>query len=170
MGKIFVTSDTHFNHKNIIEYCNRPFSSVEEMNEALIKNWNSVVSEDDTVFFLGDFCLGNKDEVIKFGTQLKGNKILVMGNHDRVTASAFTEAGFKTIYKKPTIIRFDEFDISIEFSHAPQYHEGYQYPNIYGHVHDKTVNDAKHYCACVEANNYKPVLLEDIIKYFKEQE
>lgn len=168
MGKIYVISDTHFNHKNIIEYCNRPYSSVEEMNKALIDNWNSVVTDDDTVFFLGDFCLGNRDEVIKFGSQLKGNKILVIGNHDRVTTTAYTEAGFKTIYKKPIIIRFDEFDITIEFSHAPQYHEDNQYPNIHGHVHDQVVNDAKHYCACVEANDYKPVLLDNIVKYFKE--
>lgn len=167
MGKIYVCSDTHFNHTNIIKYCNRPFNSVEEMNKTIIDNWNSVVSDEDTVFFLGDFCLGKREDVIAFGKQLKGHKILVMGNHDRVTASAFTEAGFETIYKKPTLIKFDEYDITIQFSHAPVYDTQYQYPNIHGHIHDKLENDAKHFCACVEQISYTPIALEDIVKYFK---
>lgn len=169
MGKIYVTSDTHFNHENIIKYCNRPYSTVEEMNEAIINNWNSVVSEDDTVFFLGDFCLGKRENVIELCHRLNGHKILILGNHDRVTSTAFTDAGFETIYKKPTLIKFEELDITIQFSHAPVYDTQYQYPNVHGHVHDKANNDAKHYCACLEVNDYKPVLLDDIVKYFKEQ-
>lgn len=169
MGKIYVTSDTHFNHKNIIEYCNRPYATVEEMNESIINNWNSTVGEDDTVFFLGDFCLGNRENLIELGHRLNGHKILVMGNHDRVTATAFKDAGFEDVFKKAPIIRFDEFDITIIFSHAPKFGADLTYPNIHGHVHDKATNDAMHYCACLEVNDYKPVLLDDIVKYFKEQ-
>ena len=56
--KVWFTSDLHFHHRNICRYCNRPYNSLEEMHEALITNWNSVVKEDDTVFLLGDmgFC------------------------------------------------------------------------------------------------------------------
>lgn len=169
MGKIFVCSDTHFNHANIIKYCNRPFKDVDEMNETIINNWNSVVGDEDTVFFLGDFCLGKREDVIALGKKLKGHKILVMGNHDRVTNTAFIEAGFETIYKKPTLIRFDEYDITIQFSHAPTHDIQYQYPNIHGHIHDILGNDAKHFCVSMEQINYTPIPLEDIIKYFKEQ-
>ena len=66
----YITSDQHFFHKNIIDYENRPYSSVEEMNEDLITKWNSVVSNEDTVFCLGDFALSNKDNIIEIGNRL----------------------------------------------------------------------------------------------------
>ena len=63
---IYFISDTHFNHLNIIKYCNRHFNNVEEMNEAIIKNWNNIVSNEDTIYHLGDFALGT--QVISIGT------------------------------------------------------------------------------------------------------
>ena len=82
-GKIFFTSDTHFAHGNIIKYCNRPFIGVSEMNRELINNWNSVVTDDDIVFHLGDFCFGSKNQWKKFREKLNGKIYLIQGNHDR---------------------------------------------------------------------------------------
>ena len=82
------TGDQHFDHTNkhggIIEYCNRPFKDVEEMNQALIDNWNSVVHGRDTVVIIGDVCLHSDPELVRyrFLRHLKGNIILVKGNHD----------------------------------------------------------------------------------------
>lgn len=78
---IFFTSDLHFWHANVIKYCNRPYASVEEMNEKLILNWNSVVSPKDTVYVLGDFSLAIRP-VETFTHRLNGIKYLVSGNHD----------------------------------------------------------------------------------------
>lgn len=75
------TSDPHFFHNNVIRYCDRPFSSVEEMNEALIRNWNEVVRPGDTVICLGDFSLAFRP-VELFSARLMGDKFLVPGNHD----------------------------------------------------------------------------------------
>lgn len=61
----FFTSDTHFGHANIIRFCKRPFENVEEMNEALIENWNKVVSDDDTVFHLGEYTIDGHDYIKK---------------------------------------------------------------------------------------------------------
>ena len=58
--KRYVISDTHFNHSRILEYCQRPFDNVEQMNDVIINNWNKVINEDDIVYVLGDFCFGNK--------------------------------------------------------------------------------------------------------------
>lgn len=105
---IFLTSDTHFYHKNVIRYCNRPFTKnlenflkdaesigfedqikkglaidkdVEEMNNAMVENWNRIVGPDDTVYHLGDFAMAAR-AVEVFTPRLNGKKILIMGNHD----------------------------------------------------------------------------------------
>lgn len=78
---IYLTADTHFGHKNIIKYCRRPFDSVEQMNEILIKNWNLFIDKDDEVYVLGDFIWKPSlvDEIV---SQLNGKILLVPGNHD----------------------------------------------------------------------------------------
>lgn len=78
---IFLSSDSHFYHNNVIRYCTRPFATVEEMNEAMVKEWNSVVGPDDTVYYLGDFSLAFRAVEI-FSFRLNGRKLIVPGNHD----------------------------------------------------------------------------------------
>lgn len=102
VGKIWLTSDHHFHHSNIIKYCNRPFGSVEEMNEALVANWNSVVKSDDHVYHLGDFCFGNVEKwnwCLEPG-RLNGHIHLILGNHDP-----------ERVFRDGTFIeRFDSID------------------------------------------------------------
>lgn len=81
-AKVYFTSDTHFNHANIIGFCSRPFKNVNEMNETLIANWNRVVGVDDIVFHLGDFCLGGSAEWTNVLNRLNGKIYLIVGNHD----------------------------------------------------------------------------------------
>lgn len=88
MNQIFFTSDHHFLHTNIIEYCKRPFASENEMNTAMIAKWNKTITDNDIVYYLGDFAIEkrNQDEAFrniqKILTQLRGQKILIAGNHD----------------------------------------------------------------------------------------
>jgi calcineurin-like phosphoesterase family protein len=82
LSKTWFTSDLHLFHKNIITYCNRPFTSIEEMHEKLIANWNLVVKDEDTIWILGDLSLRSSDKVAVILRQLKGYKNLVTGNHD----------------------------------------------------------------------------------------
>lgn len=63
---IYLISDLHLDHKNIIKYCNRPFSSVEEMNGAIIDNWNEVVKESDFVYLVGDLAFGWKKTKMRY--------------------------------------------------------------------------------------------------------
>ena len=102
VSKIWFVSDTHYSHLNIIKYCNRPFGSVEEMNEALVNNWNSVVKPDDHVYHLGDFCFGNVEKwnwCLEPG-RLNGHIHLILGNHDP-----------ERVFRDGTLIeRFDSID------------------------------------------------------------
>lgn len=79
----FFTSDTHFGHARIVELSNRPFTDVDEMDEALISRWNEVVSPEDTVYHLGDVALGKIADSLPLVARLNGYKIMVTGNHDR---------------------------------------------------------------------------------------
>ena len=82
----FFTSDTHFGHARIIEYCNRPFGDVAEMDQALIERWNYTVSPEDVVYHLGDFAMGPYERWSEYRSALNGRIILVAGNHDRSPA------------------------------------------------------------------------------------
>lgn len=84
MTNLFFTSDTHFGHKNIIKYSGRPFESVEEMDEAIIENWNKVVKPNDEIWHLGDFAFANEDRVREILGRLNGKKHYIWGNHDQV--------------------------------------------------------------------------------------
>lgn len=85
-NRVFVSSDTHFGHTNIIRYCNRPFETVEAMNEDLVRRWNSRVTAGDTVYFLGDFAMGPGVDVkfvVAMLQRLNGNIHMILGNHDQ---------------------------------------------------------------------------------------
>ena len=89
MSKKFYIGDWHYSHENAIRFDNRPYNNVYEMNEDLIRRWNSVVGDDDTVYVLGDMFWCNASQAIPVLDQLKGKKVLVKGNHDRCHDNKF---------------------------------------------------------------------------------
>ena len=166
MSKRFLISDTHFYHDKIILYENRPFTNVEEMNEGLIENWNSTVSKKDTVFFLGDFCFGGVEKSTEIFKRLKGNIIMVQGNHDSGSVDKWLKVGFKEVYKYPIIV--DGFFI---LSHKPLYiNDAMPYVNIHGHTHSKSYDHKQYVNVSVELHDYKPVLFDDIKNMFAEDD
>ncbi len=86
-NKIWFTSDSHFGHKNIIRFSNRPFKDEHHMNEELIKAWNDVVGEEDDVYHLGDVSLTNSDNTHKILQRLNGKIHLISGNHEKSVLS-----------------------------------------------------------------------------------
>jgi len=165
--KTYFISDTHFNHKNIIAYENRPFNSVEEMNRVMVENWNKTVSKNDTVFFLGDLSFNQDKETLKvLLASLNGHKILIIGNHDRkYTAEVWREIGFEEAYIYPII--YKDFFI---LSHNPLYmNANMPYVNIHGHIHSNNNTLSNYVNVSVEQINYTPISFEDIVKRFNNE-
>lgn len=100
---VFFTSDLHFFHKNVIRFDNRPFTSVEDMNEALIRNWNRKVKNDDLVYILGDISWGNDEETCEIFARLNGRKVLIKGNHDKIRGNIKNYFEEITDYKEITL-------------------------------------------------------------------
>jgi calcineurin-like phosphoesterase family protein len=163
MFKTFFIADLHFGHTNIIEYEKRPFKGVHEMNLALIKNWNSVVSKKDKVIVAGDVSFLSSEDTKGIISKLQGHKILVMGNHDRGrNIPWWYEVGFNEVYKHPIV--YNDFII---VSHEPPHYipPNTPYFYIYGHVHNsemyRTITKTSA-CVSVERWDYTPVELEKI--------
>lgn len=164
--KVFFTSDTHFNHFNIIKYCNRPFSSKEEMNKALIANWNSRVSGDSHVFHLGDFAFGDVSESNSIRHQLNGIIHFVFGNHDSVarqmkwklddTFDNYIELKIKNY--PMIVLSHYAFEVWNK-SHVGSWH-------MYGHSHGSLPDNpnAKKFDVGVDCFNYAPVNILEVEK------
>lgn len=156
--KIWFIADFHFGHHKVIEYCNRPFKTTTEMNNALIKNYNSVVGGNDIVYILGDLSFLNTESTTQIVNTLKGFKILIKGNHDPKTNSGYRKMGFIEVYDKP-IILFDKYILS----HEPIETNYGDMINIYGHLHNNVKNDdLNKFCVSVEKIDYKPISLNEI--------
>lgn len=102
----YFISDPHFYHENIIKFCNRPFATAQEMNEALIANINSGVSPNDELYWLGDFGMCQASEVIKIMNRIQcKNNHYIMGNHDKAMKDLNVQKMFKSVqdYKRITV-------------------------------------------------------------------
>ena len=157
----FFIADTHFGGENIRRYENRPFTTVLEMNEKLIENWNQIVTKEDTVYVLGDFSDYTDAEMDrKILNRLNGNKILVMGNHDKHrTPQEWRELGFLECFFLPVL--YKDFFL---LSHEPLYiNTNMPYANFYGHVHaNPSYKDTSKQSACVSVERiaYTPIKFE----------
>lgn len=171
-NKVFFTSDLHIGHKNIIKYCNRPFSSIEEMNQTIINNWNRVIPGDGIVFVLGDCVFGGREKWKEFFSQLNGKKYLIRGNHD----GDFTD---KTIFEDednqklikvvgdPEIPEQFIFLCHYPMLSWPQKEKGSI--QLFGHVHSINNKFAgceklspQQYDVGVDNNNFTPVSFQQI--------
>lgn len=157
---IFIISDTHFHHKNILKYANRPFASVEEMDEKIVENWNRVVTPQDKVYHLGDVYFdranNSKHPII---SRLNGKKILILGNHDDPKDPVLQKH-----FQKMGIWRhFKEFQVIL--THVPIVENSFQHSiiNIHGHTHEQGSPPGPYRSACVELINYTPKPIESFL-------
>ena len=162
MSNIWFTSDTHFDHANIIKYCNRPFSHKDEMNETMVQNWNSVVGHNDTIYHIGDFSF-SKDPG-KFFHRLNGKKILIKGNHDKqITTRLFLG------------LVYDYYELKIDGKFIVLCHYAFKVfnkshhgaLNLFGHSHGTLSENTQQIDVGVDRWNFTPVNLEQIEERMK---
>jgi calcineurin-like phosphoesterase family protein len=174
---IWFTSDLHFGHANIIKYCKRPYSNVDDMNEALIDNWNSIVQKDDIVYVLGDFAYGRHftpDKAARVLQRLSGIKVLIAGNHDEdnLRSSQF-RSKFEEIHSlfelKIPPKRGERHGTMIVMCHYPmrkwnQSHRGSIH--LFGHEHGSSPEDkaSRSMDVGVDCHNYYPISFEEVLE------
>lgn len=174
MGQIFFTADYHLFHRNIIKYCNRPFSNTHRMHETIIKNHNALVNEEDTIYFLGDLTMespSSRQRIEAILNQLNGNFIMILGNHDKFKPYTYLEMGFSSVHTSLMISHYDHHKIIL--CHDPAWVQpGMLNPSvsfaIVGHVHAswKHIYTTLPIINCgVDVWNFQPVTLAEIYTY-----
>lgn len=171
---IYIVSDTHFCHNREFLYKPRGFNSANEMNQAIIKNWNSIVDKDDDVYILGDLMLNNNEEGANCVKRLKGNLHIIIGNHDTDERIKL----YKTFYNVKSVeygarLKYNGYNFFL--SHYPTLCSNFdnekplkrQVINLCGHSHtqDKWEDWDKgciYHCE-LDAHNCAPVSIEQII-------
>ena len=188
---VFLTSDTHFGHLNIIRYCNRPWPDVEVMNEALVHLWNSTVPQDATVIHLGDVAMGRLSDSLQHVRRLNGRKHLIAGNHDRCYGNPgkvqmYLDAGFETVCDRAELHcegrEFDLIHVPFPGAEAPHEAERSEYEKrklrvpedtgrtlLCGHVHDawRSIRSGKGtpmFNMGSDVHGFRPVGLREVLE------
>ena len=169
----FFISDPHFFHANSIPHNNRPFSSVEEMNETIVANTNRVVSNKDELFFLGDISFGNHEETYKILRRINGCKSVVLGNHDKLiqkSAQIKAEIFGNRVYEQ-RVIKIDcpELANHLHLNHYAMlswYNSHYGTGHLHGHHHGSLrnkPNGSRMMDVGVDCNNFTPFSEAEVI-------
>lgn len=165
MPETWFISDTHFGHSNILKFNRndgkplREFSSIEEMDEKIIKNWNDVVRPQDRIYHMGDVVINRR--YLNVLSRCSGKKVLIKGNHDIFKLKDYTEY-FEDVraYKV-----FPAHGLIV--SHMPVHPcqlEGRFKANAHGHMHANKIDDPRYINLCVEHTNYSPVNLGYVLE------
>jgi calcineurin-like phosphoesterase family protein len=170
MAEVFLISDLHLGHKNILTFMHdgkplRPFKTLEEMHEVIVTNWNKIVTSQDKIYVLGDVAMN--DWGLSQLDKCNGHKRLVMGNHDKMGWAKYIkrEGGggpFEEIYGVRQIN-------GVWMTHVPMHVDSVAQPrvimNAHGHLHANKVKgnfSKKYFNCCVEQLNYTPVSIDEI--------
>ncbi len=167
---IWLTADTHFGHKKLVEWKGRPLN----IDDILIKEWNNLISKKDSVLHLGDLSMRNKEITKGFTDQLNGSKFLVRGNHDGHSETWYKDCGFTTV--EPIYKRFkDKYErrITVLFTHEPVLDLPEKWYNIHGHLHGGAHRgpspSERHFDVGADVYKYKPVRLYDVLREIWDQ-
>lgn len=183
---IWFVSDLHFGHKNILRFCNRPWNTTEEMDEALINNWNSVIKDNDIVFNLGDFAFAPNSKWKEILGKLKGKHYLVLGNHciTRWPGDKIMEL-FESVQHQMLLKIDNKYKVILNHYPFLCYAGTYRKPEdcviqLHGHVHEypgatgKDIERLRYrfpyqYDVGVDNNNYTPVSWDKIKDIIQQQ-
>lgn len=168
---VFFTADTHFGHKNIITFCNRPFATVEEMDQQLVENWNEVVAPEDEVYHLGDVSLAPVSRTRKLLDQLNGTIYLIQGNHEKAALACRDRFAWIKAYHELSI---DDPEAHRGKRHLMLFHYAMREWNgshhgtfhLYGHSHG-TLEDLPQQRSIdvgVDCHGYRPVSFAEVRK------
>jgi calcineurin-like phosphoesterase family protein len=164
MREIFVISDTHFNHANMLKFTDadgqliRPFNNVLEMNEMMVDNWNRTVRDQDIIYHLGDVYMTNGHHANAILHRLRGRKRLILGNHDNGKDQVLHKH-----FQKITLWRMWP-DLGLILSHVPMHQSSFRKAalNVHGHIHASESPGPEYRNVCVEKTNYTPVNIEEL--------
>ena len=165
---MFFTSDHHFGHDAVIEMCNRPWKTGNQMDKALVKLHNEIVKPEDEVYFIGDLSMKapmHKGHIEQCVSKMNGRKILILGNHDRLKPFDYIEMGFESVHTS-LILDLDMVGIKLILNHDPAAGVLLDYKKdflIHGHLHNTHVIDINCINVSVDVWNYKPVNVWEII-------
>lgn len=169
---ILYTGDLHFGHAAVIRFDNRPFDTIEEMDQALINYWNSRVRGDDTVYIVGDLCYRSEHPAEWYLQQLKGKKYLILGNHDEPILK--NQAALSYLEGVDRMMEIRDGDNKIHLCHYPlaewnHYNSGSWH--IYGHIHNNKNEAYGFMCNKEQAlnagcmiNGYVPVSFNELVR------
>lgn len=175
-ANVFFISDTHFFHEGVVESKGRPFSSLEEMHETLVRNWNARVGAEDWVFHLGDFCWRARAEATAaLLPRLNGRIFLIRGNHDAFDAEALqqrAEKPFEAIadLAELRVSRPDGAVAQFVLCHYPIENRRWKDAkrgalHLHGHDHRHIpVSGEGRFCMSVEGWNYCPAKAGEVLR------